>query len=70
MKLIDLSPAERRDLAEKVKANPLYLWQCATGRRTPSPKLAKAIVEADARFTLDEIYSPSPTSQPAEAAHG
>lgn len=44
-------------LAESVGANSKYLYQCATGRKTPSPKLAIAIVRFDSRFTLDGIYA-------------
>lgn len=69
MRLNDLSPAQRRDLAEKIGTNPLYIWQCATGRRTLSPRLAKLIVQADARFTLDEIYAGTDPAPP-QAADG
>lgn len=43
-------------LAEATGANRKYLYQCATGRKVPSPKLACALVAADARLTLDDIY--------------
>lgn len=69
MRLNELSPAERRELAEKIGTNPLYIWQCATGRRTLSPRLAKLIVQTDARFTLDEIYAGAATAPP-QAADG
>lgn len=36
----------RRQLAAAVKRSPDYLWQVATGRRSASAKLAKAIDEA------------------------
>lgn len=34
-----------------------YLYQCATGRRRPSPDYAVKLVQADERLTLDGIYS-------------
>ena len=55
MNLSDLSPPERKALAAKVGTNPLYLWQCATGRRSPSPAMARRLVESDARLTLHEL---------------
>ncbi len=36
----------RRALARRLKRNPVYLWQVATGRRRASTDLAKAIEEA------------------------
>ncbi|WP_417070792.1 hypothetical protein [Niveibacterium terrae] len=56
MKLSDLTPTERRELATKAGTNPVYLWQCATGRRTPSPRLAKKLIDADGRLSLESIY--------------
>lgn len=37
--------------------NRQYLYQCATGRRRPSPDYAVKLVQADDRLTLDGIYS-------------
>lgn len=34
-----------------------YLYQCATGRRSPSPAYAMKLVQADPRLTLEGIYS-------------
>ena len=56
MKLSDLTPTERRELATKAGTDPVYLWQCATGRRTPSPRLAAKLIKADGRLSLDSIY--------------
>ncbi len=44
-------------LAEAAKTDPKYLYHCATGRRTPSPSLARRLVQADSRLTLDDIYA-------------
>lgn len=42
-------------LADMVDANPKFLWQCATGRRTPSPLMAARLCAADKRLSLDEL---------------
>lgn len=60
MDLSDLSPTERAELAAKVGCNPKYLYQCATqwrGKR-PSPELARTLVAADPRLTLEELLFP------------
>jgi transcriptional regulator with XRE-family HTH domain len=44
-------------IAEKVGANPSYLWQIATNRREPSPELARKLVAVDRRLTLADIFS-------------
>lgn len=46
-------------LAEKVGADPQYLRQCATGWRgkKPSITLAKKLIAADQRLTLEGIYA-------------
>jgi transcriptional regulator with XRE-family HTH domain len=49
--IANLTPQERRDLAQKVGCNPVYLWQIATSRRTPSLALLKKLSEADKRLT-------------------
>lgn len=43
-------------LAAATGANPQYLYQCATGRKEPSPRLARALIKADRRITLDALY--------------
>lgn len=55
MKLSDLSPQERAELAKKVKKNEVYIYQCSTGFRNPSAKLARNLVAADPRLTLEEL---------------
>lgn len=50
-------PAGLRRLADATGTIEKYLYQCATGRKTPSPALAKALVAADPRLTLDDIYA-------------
>ena len=40
----------RRQLAERTKSNPSYLWQIATGRRRASPALAREIEDATAEI--------------------
>lgn len=53
--------------------NRKYLWQMATGRRRPSPELAREMVEAEPRLTLGELLFPppvpktAPTQEPANA---
>ena len=39
--------------------NRKYLYQCATGRRQPSPRYALLLVRADGRLSLDAIYAGS-----------
>jgi len=34
-----------------------YIYQCATGRRSPSPAVAMRMVEADPRLVFEEMYS-------------
>lgn len=55
MKLIELTVVKRHKLAEKTKLNPAYLWQLATGRRTPSAKTALALKKACPSLRLDEL---------------
>ena len=56
MKLSDLlptmTPAERETLAAAAGTAPVYLWQIAKGLRSPSPKLARRLVEVEPRLTL------------------
>jgi len=49
-------PEGLKRLQMAVGANYKYLYQCATGRKTPSPKLAVALVNVDSRLTLEDIY--------------
>lgn len=53
-------------LARKVGASPKYLYQCATGRRMPSPALAWKLVEAEPRLSFEELYRDART----EVANG
>lgn len=59
--LHDIYLAEGRgylnSLAERIGRNPKYLWQIATGRRTPSVQVVRALVEADARLSFDAVCS-------------
>ena len=55
MKLSDLSPQERADIAKKVNKNEVYIYQCSTGFRNPSAKLCRDLVVADPRLTLAEL---------------
>ena len=50
-----LTPEEKRSLAARAQTEYIYLFQLAAGARTPSPKLAKRLVEADSRLTLPEL---------------
>jgi hypothetical protein len=53
-----LTPSERKALAAKVEANPVYLWQCGKGLRVPSLKLAQKLIEAEPRLTLKALLDP------------
>ncbi len=48
-------------LAEAADTDPQYLRQCATGWRgkQPSPRLAKRLIAADPRLSLDALYAGS-----------
>jgi hypothetical protein len=50
-----LSAEEKRSLAAAAQTEYIYLFQLAAGARTPSPKLARRLVEADNRLTLAEL---------------
>lgn len=54
-------------LAERADCNPKYLYQCATGRKTPSPRLAKRLVEVDSRLSFEALFGVSPARQVSEA---
>jgi hypothetical protein len=56
MRIDELTPPERRKLADKTDCNAVYLWQCGKGLRTPSPDLAKKLMEFDPRLTWEDIY--------------
>lgn len=58
MKLSELTPKERRDLADRAGTNPVYLYQCGAGLRQPSPDLAKRLMRAEPRLTWESIYGP------------
>lgn len=45
----------RRSLAERLKRNPVYLWQAATGRRRVSTDLAKEIEAATRDLGPEEV---------------
>ena len=54
-------------LAKQVGTASKYLYQCATGRKSPGPKLVHKLVSADSRLTYvdlrPDIYGrPSPTN--------
>jgi hypothetical protein len=53
-------------LAEVSGINRKYLYQCATGRRQPSPEYARRMIAADNRLTLDEIYKVGTEDTPPE----
>lgn len=55
MNLMGLTSSERRELADKAGTDAVYLWQCGTGRRRPSPALSKKLVAIDNRLTLAEL---------------
>ncbi|MFK2876924.1 hypothetical protein [Rhodanobacter hydrolyticus] len=64
----------RQALAEACDTIPDYLWQLATGRRKPSPSLARRIEEATERLGPEKvskeelIFGPPPSSKEGEAA--
>lgn len=72
-------PSVLRVLHEKTGANKKYLYQIAVGIRRPSPALARKLVVADGRLTLegllfpdkeDDLNAPSqPPHQPRHAEH-
>lgn len=49
----------RKDLAEKLQRNPVYLWQIATGRRRASTDLAQAIERATAELGPETVTKES-----------
>lgn len=59
MNLIDIyheeGPTGMRRLATAVGANPIYIYQCATGFRKPSPRLVHKLVAADKRLTREDL---------------
>ena len=60
MNLSDIYAEERFHglsvLAEKVGANAKFLYQCATGRRRPSPEMGWRLVDADPRLKFEDLY--------------
>lgn len=65
--LNELTPREREALARKVNCNPLYLWQCGDGRRSPSLKLAIKLIKADTRLTMESLRKPKDDKDKAKA---
>jgi hypothetical protein len=63
MNLLDIHRAEGlnglRRLAHEAGTDATYLWQLATAWRgkKPSPDLAKRLIAADPRLTLDDLYA-------------
>lgn len=57
-------------LAKQVGANPKYLYQCATGRRRPSPELAFRLIECEPRLVFEDLYRDARvrTAEPERAA--
>jgi hypothetical protein len=57
-------------LAEASGADAQYLRQCATGwrGRQPSPRLAKRLIAADPRLSLEALYAVAPA--PRLRKHG
>lgn len=48
--------------------NRKYLYQLATNRRRPSADMAKRLVEADPRLTIEELLFPASAEQVQEVA--
>lgn len=48
-------PNGLRTLANAASTDPKYLYQCATGRKAPGPKLVNKLVCADRRLTREEL---------------
>lgn len=60
-------------LAKRAGVSPKFLYQCATGRRFPSPKLGFRLVAADPRLDFESLYDRArqqPESSPCEAPNG
>ena len=51
-------------LHEKTGANKKYLYQIAVGLRKPSPALARKLVDADKRLTLEGLLFPKSQARP------
>ena len=58
-------------LAKQVGTASKYLYQCATGRKSPGPKLVHKLVSADPRLTYvdlrPDIYPPTQGDAPPQA---
>lgn len=50
-----MTEAERHDFARRAGTTVNYLWLLSGGQRRPSPKLAKKLVDADRRLTLEKL---------------
>jgi hypothetical protein len=48
-------PSGLRLLAAAASTDQKYLYQCATGRKLPGPKLVNKLVDADRRLTREEL---------------
>lgn len=53
-----LSPAQRRELAQKVGKSPVYLWQIGDGIRTPSLETADRLMDHEPRLTVKSLLAP------------
>ena len=51
----ELSPGEKILLSQRVPANLNYLFQISGGHRKPSPAMARRLVAADPRLTLEAL---------------
>lgn len=51
-------------LHKKTGANKKYLYQIAVGLRKPSPALARKLVSADKRLTLEGLLFPDSQARP------
>lgn len=43
------------ELARRAGTSEKYIYQCAEGHRSPSPRLARKLVAADRRLTLEAL---------------
>lgn len=58
IEILDLSANERDILAKKADINPVYLWQCGAGMRTPSLALAEKLIKYESRLTITSLMAP------------
>lgn len=50
-------PAYLKWLGAATGRNPKYLYQIATGRRTPSAQVAKELIAADKRLSMKDLFA-------------